>query len=76
MTCSAYPAGITRRSGRSWKRLYRPSSQIGVTSSSRSGEPEPASRSAVPAIPLLPEFVDANTATGRFAVERDRYVDG
>ena len=27
-------------------------------------------------IPLLPEFIDANTATGRFAVERDRYVDG
>jgi len=27
-------------------------------------------------IPLLPEFVDANTATGRFVVERDRYVDG
>ncbi|WNV76654.1 hypothetical protein [Geodermatophilus sp. DSM 44513] len=26
-------------------------------------------------IPLLPEFVDANTATGEFAVERDRYVD-
>ena len=27
-------------------------------------------------IPLLPEFVEANTATGRFVVERDRYVDG
>ena len=27
-------------------------------------------------IPLLPDFIDANTATGRFAVERDRYVDG
>jgi hypothetical protein len=27
-------------------------------------------------IPFLPEFVDANTATGRFVVERDRYVDG
>jgi Flp pilus assembly protein TadG len=26
-------------------------------------------------IPLLPEFVDANTATGQFVVERDRYVD-
>jgi hypothetical protein len=26
-------------------------------------------------IPLLPEFVDANTATGQFLVERDRYVD-
>jgi hypothetical protein len=26
-------------------------------------------------IPLLPEFIDANTATGRFVVERDRYVD-
>jgi Flp pilus assembly protein TadG len=26
-------------------------------------------------IPLLPEFVDANTATGRFVVETDRYVD-
>ena len=26
-------------------------------------------------IPLLPEFVDANTATGRFVVERDRYID-
>jgi hypothetical protein len=27
-------------------------------------------------IPFLPEFVDANTATGQFLVERDRYVDG
>ena len=27
-------------------------------------------------IPLLPDFIDANTATGRFVVERDRYVDG
>ncbi|MBN1091755.1 hypothetical protein JKP75_03710 [Blastococcus sp. TML/M2B] len=27
-------------------------------------------------IPLLPEFVDANTATGQFVVERERYVDG
>jgi Flp pilus assembly protein TadG len=27
-------------------------------------------------IPLLPEFVDANTATGQFVVERDRYMDG
>ncbi len=27
-------------------------------------------------IPLLPEFVDANTATGQFVVGRDRYVDG
>ena len=27
-------------------------------------------------IPLLPDFVDANTATGQFVVERDRYVDG
>jgi Flp pilus assembly protein TadG len=26
-------------------------------------------------IPLLPEFVDANTATGQFVVETDRYVD-
>ena len=26
-------------------------------------------------IPLLPEFVDANTATDQFVVERDRYVD-
>ncbi len=26
-------------------------------------------------IPLLPEFIDANTATGRFVVEIDRYVD-
>ena len=26
-------------------------------------------------IPLLPEFVDATTATGQFVVERDRYVD-
>ncbi len=25
-------------------------------------------------VPLLPEFVDANTATGQFAVEIDRYV--
>ena len=27
-------------------------------------------------IPFLPEFVDANTATGQFVVERDRYADG
>jgi Flp pilus assembly protein TadG len=27
-------------------------------------------------IPFLPGFVDANTATGQFVVERDRYVDG
>ncbi len=26
-------------------------------------------------IPFLPEFVDTNTATGQFVVERDRYVD-
>ena len=26
-------------------------------------------------IPLLPEFIDANTATGQFVVEQDRYVD-
>ena len=26
--------------------------------------------------PMLPEFVDATTATGQFVVERDRYVDG
>lgn len=26
-------------------------------------------------IPLLPEFVEANTATGQFVVETDRYVD-
>jgi Flp pilus assembly protein TadG len=26
-------------------------------------------------VPLLPEFIDANTATGEFVVERDRYVD-
>jgi Flp pilus assembly protein TadG len=27
-------------------------------------------------IPFLPGFIDANTAIGRFVVERDRYVDG
>jgi hypothetical protein len=27
-------------------------------------------------IPLLAEFVDANTATGQFVVERGRYVGG
>ena len=27
-------------------------------------------------IPFLPEFIDANTATGQFVVERDRYIDG
>lgn len=27
-------------------------------------------------IPMLPDFIDANTATGRFTVERDRYADG
>jgi Flp pilus assembly protein TadG len=26
-------------------------------------------------VPLLPGFIDANTATGQFVVERDRYVD-
>jgi Flp pilus assembly protein TadG len=26
-------------------------------------------------VPLLPEFVDANTATGQFVVETDRHVD-
>ncbi len=26
-------------------------------------------------VPLLPDFIDANTATGQFVVERDRYVD-
>jgi Flp pilus assembly protein TadG len=26
-------------------------------------------------IPLMPEFVDANTATGQFVVERDRYIE-
>jgi Flp pilus assembly protein TadG len=26
-------------------------------------------------IPLLPAFIDANTATGQFVVQRDRYVD-
>jgi hypothetical protein len=26
-------------------------------------------------IPLLPDFIDSNTATGRFVVDRDRYVD-
>jgi Flp pilus assembly protein TadG len=26
-------------------------------------------------VPLLPEFINANTATGEFVVERDRYVD-
>ncbi|CCG01952.1 hypothetical protein [Blastococcus saxobsidens] len=27
-------------------------------------------------IPMLPEFIDSNTATGQFVVERNRYVDG
>ena len=27
-------------------------------------------------IPMLPEVIDADTATGQFLVERDRYVDG
>nr|WP_221203503.1 hypothetical protein [Modestobacter versicolor] len=27
-------------------------------------------------VSLLPDFIDANTATGQFVVERDRYVDG
>ncbi|MCW2509717.1 MAG: hypothetical protein JWP68_2865 [Modestobacter sp.] len=27
-------------------------------------------------VPLLPEFINTNTATGEFVVERDRYVDG
>ncbi len=25
-------------------------------------------------VPLLPEFIDTNTATGYFVVERDRYA--
>ena len=27
-------------------------------------------------VPMLPDFIDAYTATGEFDVERDRYVDG
>ena len=27
-------------------------------------------------IPFMPEFIESNTATGQFVVERDRYVDG
>ena len=27
-------------------------------------------------IPLMPEFIESNTATGQIVVERDRYVDG
>jgi hypothetical protein len=27
-------------------------------------------------IPVMPEFIESNTATGQFVVERDRYVDG
>jgi Flp pilus assembly protein TadG len=27
-------------------------------------------------IPLLPDFINSNTATGQFVVDRDRYVDG
>jgi hypothetical protein len=27
-------------------------------------------------IPLLPDFIRSNTATGRFVVDRDRYTDG
>ena len=27
-------------------------------------------------IPMLPEFIESNTATGQFVVERDRYVNG
>jgi hypothetical protein len=27
-------------------------------------------------LPLLPEFIDANTPTGEFLAEPDRYVDG
>ncbi len=26
-------------------------------------------------IPLMPEFIESNTATGQFVVERDRFVD-
>jgi len=33
-------------------------------------------RTSTTGIPLLPKFIDANTATGQFLVERDRYVDG
>ena len=27
-------------------------------------------------IPLLPDFIDSNTATGQFVVDRDRHVNG
>ena len=27
-------------------------------------------------IPMLPDFIDANTGTGEFLVERDGYIDG
>jgi hypothetical protein len=39
------------------------------------GEEFPVCVTVTVRIRLLPEFVDSNTATGLFVVERDRYVD-
>jgi hypothetical protein len=38
------------------------------------GEEFPVCATVTVRIPLLPEFIDANTATGQFVVEIDRYV--
>ena len=48
----------------------------GYTPTLTPGEEFSASVTETGRTPMLPEFIDANTATGEFAVERDRYVDG
>jgi len=47
---------------------------VAVLASMKSGSS--GIRTVTVRIPLLPDFIDANTATGQFLVERDRYVDG
>ena len=51
-------------------------SGIGYTPTLTPGEEFSVCVTVTVRIPLLPEFIDANTATGQFVVERDRYIDG
>ena len=39
------------------------------------GEERPVCVTVTVRIPVLPQSIDADTATGQLAVERDRYVD-
>ena len=48
----------------------------GYTPTLTPGEEYSVSVTVTVRIPLLPEFIDSNTATGQFVVERDSYVDG